>query len=128
MEEVTFLLKEPQTDIPKSQQKPTLVYMYFHFGYYKLKDNGKKKYIPLKYSSGMKILPYYWNDKPDYRAKQTKHFAHGNFNTRLDNIENSIIDIHWELLNQSIKPTPDTLRAILNESLEIGRASCRERV
>ena len=120
MEEVTFLLKEPQTDIPKSQQKPTLVYMFFHFGYYKLKDNGKKKYIPLKYSTGMKILPYYWNDKPDYRAKQTKHFAHGNFNTRLDNIENSIIDIHRELLNRSVKPTPDILRNELNRVLGKG--------
>ena len=120
MEEVTFLLKEPQTNIPKSQQKPTLVYMFFHFGYYKLKDNGKKKYIPLKYSTGMKILPNYWNDKPDYRAKQTKHFAYRNFNTRLDNIENSIIDLHRELLNRSVKPTPDILRNEFNRVLGKG--------
>jgi len=120
MEEVTFQLKAPQKDVPKSQQNPTLVYLFFHYGYSQQRADGTKNYIPLKYSTGMKILPYYWKGKPDYRAKHTEHFAHRNFNTRMDNIENSIIDIHRELLNQSIKPTPDTLRAKLNEALGKG--------
>ena len=88
MEEVTFLLKSPQAKISKSQQIPSLVYLFFHYGYSLERADGTKKCIPLKYSTGMKILPYYWKGNPDYRAKQTKHFAYANFNTRLDNIEN----------------------------------------
>ena len=120
MEKVIFKLKEPQANVSKNQQKPTLVYLFFHFGYYEHLSNGNKKYIPLKYSTGMKISPFYWNDKPDYRAKQTKHFAYKNFNTRLDIIENSIIDLHRELENKSVRPTPDILREELNMKLGKG--------
>lgn len=120
MEKVIFKLKEPQASIPKNQQKTTLVNLFFNFGYYEFKSNGDKKYIPLKYSTGMKILPSYWNDRPDYRAKQTKHFAYQNFNTRLDIIENSIVDLHRGLENKSIRPTPVVLREELNKALGKG--------
>ena len=119
MEKVIFKLKEPQAKISKNKQKPTLVYLFFHFGYYEFTNDKIKKYTPLKYSTGMKILPYYWNDKPTYRAKETKDFSFKNFNRRLDNIENAIIDIHRALQNDKIKPTPDLLRTGLNK--ELGR-------
>jgi len=110
MESVIFKLKEPQKGIPRNRQKPTLVYLFFHFGYYELQNNGRKKYIPLKYSTGMKILPYYWNDKPTYRAKQSQDFQYKNFNTKLNNIEGAILDLHRELENNGITPTPEKLR------------------
>ena len=34
----------------------------------------------------MSITPCYWNDSPEYRAKQTKEFAYDNFKTKLDNL------------------------------------------
>ncbi len=114
MENVIFKLKEPQTGVPKNNQEKTLVYLFFHFGFYEYLNNGIKRYKPLKYSTGLKILPYYWNDKPIYRAKQTKNFAYENFNTTLNNIENAIINLHRKLKNDGIIPTPEILRHELN--------------
>ena len=114
MENVIFKLKEPQANVHKNKQKKTLVYLFFHFGFYEYLNNGTKRYKPLKYSTGLKILPYYWNDKPIYRAKQTKNFSYENFNTTLSNIENAIIDLHRKLKNDRIIPTPEKLRHELN--------------
>lgn len=57
MENVIFKLKEPQINVPKNNQKKTLVYLFFHFGFYEYLNNGTKRYKPLKYSTGLKILP-----------------------------------------------------------------------
>ena len=114
MENVIFKLKEPQANVHKNKQKKTLVYLFFHFGFYEYLNNGTKRYKPLKYSTGLKILPYYWNDKPIYRAKQTRNFSYENFNTLLDNIENAIINFHRKLKNDRIIPTPEKLRHELN--------------
>jgi len=120
MENVIFKLKEPQTRIPKNRQKKTLVYLYFHFGFYEYLNDGTKRYKPLKYSTGLKILPYYWNDKPIYRAKQTKNFLYENFNTTLNNIESTIVDLHRKLRNDENIPTPEKLRYELNVLLGKG--------
>ena len=120
MENVIFKLKEPQTDVPKNNQEKTLVYLFFHFGFYEYLNNGIKRYKPLKYSTGLKILPYYWNDKPIYRAKQTKNFAYENFNTTINNIENAIINLHRKLKNDGIIPNPEKLRHELNILLRKG--------
>ena len=114
MENVIFKLKEPQANVPKNKQKKTLVYLFFHFGFYEYLNNGNKRYKPLKYSTGLKILPYYWNDKPIYRTKQTKNFAYEDFNTTLNNIENVIINLHRKLKNDGNTPTPEKLRHELN--------------
>ena len=106
MEKVIFKLKEPQSGIPKSNQNPTLVYMYFSFGYYELKNNGTKNYLPLKYSIGLKIIPYYWKDRPHYRAKETKEFAHDSFNRKLENLTNLVINLHRELENNGFSSRP----------------------
>lgn len=126
MESVIFKLKEPQKGIPKNKQKPTLVNLFFHFGYYELQNDGQKKYIPLKYSTGMKILPYYWNDKPTYRAKQSQDFQYKNFNTKLKNLEGAIIDLHRELENNGITPTPEHLREELK--LRLGKTVKQQRI
>jgi hypothetical protein len=116
MEKVIFKLKEPQKGIPKSKQKPTLVYMFFSFGYYKIQSNGIKNYLPLKYSTGLCITPFFWKDKPVYRAKETKEFAHESFNRKLENLKNLTIKLFRELENKGKKVTPDIMRDELNKA------------
>ena len=113
MPTVKFRLKEPNSD------KQTLVYLYFHFDYYEISEEGKKKYIPLKYSTGEKILPKYWNNSTDkQRAKNTRSFPeHSQFNQRLDDIETGIKNKYRELLINNIQPTPQILREELNVHL-----------
>lgn len=115
---IIFKLKEPQTGIKPSEQKETPVNMFFNFGYYESTSSGGKKYIPLKYATGLKIKPEYWKDKPTYRAMQTSKFEYKNFNTRLDNIEGAIKSIYLDFLNKKISPTPNQLRDKLDIELE----------
>ncbi len=67
MENVIFRLKDPQKGITPSKQKETLIFMYLSYGYFETSASGRKKYFPLKYSTGIKIKPSLWNDKPTYR-------------------------------------------------------------
>jgi integrase len=116
MEKVIFKLKEPQKGIQKSKQIPTLVYMFFTFGYYEVLNNGTKKYLPLKYSTGLKITPYFWKDKPDYRARETKEFDHVSFNRKLKSLENHAIKLHRDLESKGKIVTPDMMRDELNKA------------
>jgi hypothetical protein len=112
---IIFKLREPQHNVKTpSKQKASGVVMYFSFGYSELTVKGHKKYIPLKYSTEKSIKPQYWNDKPDYRAKQTKHFDYNTFNTGLDNLQNAAKKIHGELINKGINPTPENIRQALD--------------
>jgi integrase len=120
MEKVIFKLKEPQEGIQKNKQIPTLVYMFFTFGYYVVLNNGTKKYLPLKYSTGLKITPYFWKDKPDYRARETKEFEHESFNRKLQSLENLAIKLHRDLESKGKIVTPDMMRAELNKALGKG--------
>ena len=114
---VIFKLREPQKGISPAKQKETPIIMYFNFGYYEITSSGAKKYIPMKYGSGEKIFPYLWKDKPDYRAKQSSKFDHGNFNTRLDNLENLAKLKYREQVNKGIEITPRLLKDLLDEEL-----------
>ena len=115
---IIFKLKEPQPGVKPSEQKETPVNMFFNFGYYENTLLGGKKYIPLKYATGLKIKPEFWKDKPTYRAMQTSRFEYKNFNTRLDNIEGAIKNIYLDFLNRKISPTPHQLREKLDIELE----------
>ncbi len=116
MEKVIFKLKEPQKGVSKSRQVPTLVYMFFTFGYYEILNDGSKKYLPLKYSTGLKITPYFWKDKPDYRARETKEFDHLSFNRKLKSLENLAIKIHRDLEGKGKIVTPDLMRDEMNKA------------
>lgn len=95
-----FVLKEPKGD------KETLIYLLFSF-------KGKR----LKYSTGEKILPKFWNKK-NQRVKETSKFTqYPEFNTRLKNIDNAINNIYRKMLNDGIAPTPKSLRTELNKKL-----------
>lgn len=98
----TFVLKEPKS------LEPTLVYLVFRF------NN-----IKLKFSTGQKINPKFWNPKKDkQRAKETRLFpGYSEFNTLLDNLENCAHNHYRKLLNDKLVPTSDLLKIQLNKIL-----------
>ena len=103
MPSTTFVLKEPNS------KEPTLVYMLFWF------NN-----IKLKYSTGQKIKPKFWNSsKNKQRAKETRQFSgYAEFNTLLDNLEKAANNQFRTLLNDKKVPTPDLIRPALNKVLQ----------
>lgn len=99
MAKVKFVLKEPKSE------NETLVYMMFTF-------NNQR----LKYSTGEKIHPDYWNPASK-RAKETRYFPeYPEFNSSLDNLENRIKTIYRRLVNDGINPDIQILRTELDNS------------
>lgn len=94
MAKANFFLKEPNS------KDETLVYLFFSF-------NNKR----LKYSTGEKIKPTFWN--PDkQRAKETQKFKeYPEFNSRLDKMMGKSFDIYRRLLNDDIPITLQTLKS-----------------
>ena len=110
MAAVSFFLKD------LNSIKPTSIYLVFHFNYFEL-INGKKKFKILKYSTGDKILPEYW-DPSTHRVRQTNKFpGHKELNARLNTISAIVEDEYRKMFNDGLKPTPDTLRANLFKRL-----------
>ena len=116
---VIFKLKEPQPGVHPHKQKETSVNMYFNYGYYVITPEGKKKYTPLKFSSGESIKPCNWKDRPVYRAKQVKGFDYENFNVHLENIERAAKIVYRNEINAGRLPTPDQLRDLLKKELNM---------
>jgi len=115
---IIFKLKAPQENVKPSEQVETPVNLFFTFGYYENTASGTKKYIPLKYATGLKIKPVYWKDNPTYRSMQTGKFDYKNFNTRLDNIEGAIKKVYLDFVNNKINPSPHQLRDKLDIELD----------
>lgn len=108
---VTFTLKNPQKDVKESNQKNTLVYLNFSYGYYTVNSKTKaRKYKPLKYSTGIKVKPHQFHGKPTYRVKQNARTDVIGKNNELQKISNTIIDVYEELSKGGRMPTPDDLR------------------
>ena len=107
---ISFKLRDQQKGMPPAQQKETPVLMMVNFGYYETDNNGKKRYKPLKYATGEKIKPDFWNGN---RAKQTSKFEYQNFNTRLDNLEgfakSSILELKNKGENLSIQKVKELI-------------------
>lgn len=102
-----FVLKQPENkDKPKDQKRneKTLVFLLFWY------DNKK-----LKYSTGIKILPKYWN--PDLQqARVVREFKEAEeINTTLKNCNSHVNNIYRKLKNDGIVPT----NALLKEGLDI---------
>ena len=114
-ESVIFKLRKAQLNTSPSNQVATVVNMKFNFGYYEIKDGGKKEYIPLTYPTGVKIKPCFWNSKPLYRAKQTRHIDYITINTRLDNLEGMAKKAYRQMINEGIKPTPLDIKSAIDE-------------
>lgn len=114
MANVIFKLKNPQKGVKPSNQKESLIFMYFSYGYFETDLQGKKKYLPLKYSTGISVLPSLWNDKPTYRIKKTVKTAHEGYNTKLDKLEALIKELH----SAHKGANPSKLKELLNKSLK----------
>ncbi|RYZ84130.1 MAG: site-specific integrase, partial [Proteobacteria bacterium] len=100
MPQATFVLKEP------TSEEETLVYMLYRF-------NGAK----LKYSTGQKINPKYWNPQSQ-RAREVRGFKHQEFNGVLNNLQAEVNEAYRTLLNDRKAVTPDLLRVSLNVFLQ----------
>jgi len=114
-EKIVFKLKDPQKGVTPSNQKETLIFLIYNFGYFeqteKTPTNKKgKKYIPLKYSTGLSIKPCFWNSWPHCRAKQTSQFEYEDFNTSLDDFQNGAKKVYREMKNEGLKVTPESLK------------------
>ena len=101
-----FILKEPNS------KEETLIFLLFSFGNCRL-----------KYSTGEKINPKYWNPKKQ-RVKETAQFSeYPEFNARLNNIEAAIRNAYRKLLNDGQAPEPETLKKELNFTLRPNRGT-----
>lgn len=113
-----FKLHEPQHGIDEKHQKETYIHMFFSYGYFEnnsKKGDIKRKYIPLKYSTGKKIKPCYWKDRPFYRAKENSFNEAIMLNHRLDQIEEKINEIYREYEQNGLFPNPLQLKEKLDE-------------
>lgn len=109
MQNISFRLKEPQKGTTPANQRETLVYLFFSYGYYETDLQGNKKYLPLKYSTGLKIFPHWWTSEKN-KAKQSLKFDYQSFNNSLDklvatakNIQTQYGNIHPNKLRDYIK-------------------------
>lgn len=112
-----FKLHEPQHGIDESHQKETYIYMFFSYGYYENTDGAgnKRKYIPLKYSTGKKIKPNDWEDRPFYRAKKNAFEEAALLNRRLDMLEDEINRIYRDYEQKGLLPSPAQLKEKLDQ-------------
>ena len=116
MATVHFKLKDPKSD------SPSLIYLIFSFGYTKeIAETGKKKYIPLKYSTKLKVLPQYWNTETARVSEASGFETAREFNERLDEIELNIKDIYRKLVDRNFEVVPWVLSRELN--FRMGRKS-----
>ncbi len=109
MAKVKFYLKS-------SPNPEKSIFAKFHFKYSETDISGNKFFKFLKYSTGETINPKYWNDKTQ---RATNNFReHAEFNTRLNDIETAINDVHRRMLNDGEELTPETLKNSLIKHLE----------
>src|SRR5438046_9593008 len=106
MPQATFVLKEPSLE-DDNGKNPTLIYLFFTF-------SGNR----LKYSTGQKVAPKFWNTDKQ-RVKVVKDFKQAeSINHLLDKLQADVSDTHRTLLLEGITPTPEHLRARLNETVK----------
>lgn len=101
MPQARFVLKQPNAT------EKTLIYLFYNFDNYRL-----------KYSTGEKINPKYWNIKKQ-RAKETVQFReYPEFNQKLNNIETAVNNAYRKLENdKEANLTPELLKKTLNTEL-----------
>lgn len=100
MSKAKFVLKEPEA------KEDTLIYLFFNFNYQRL-----------KYSTGQKINPKYWNAE-DQCATNTKKFPElAELNSRLADLSALVLKLYRQLINEGTTPTPDKLRLALDLEL-----------
>ena len=114
MPQATFVLKNPDLENGNARN-PTLIYLFFTF--------NKSR---LKYSTGQKVPPKYWNFEKQ-RVKVVSAFRQAeSINMLLDSLEGDVSNCYRTLLLEGITPTPEHLRARLNESLKKEDSSTKD--
>lgn len=109
MPEARFVLKEPNSS------EKTLVNLFYNF-------NNQR----LKYSTGEKINPKFWNPKKQ-RAKENSQFPEfPEFNQRLNNIETAIQTCYRRLINDNKFVSPDLLRKELKKELNFDGLTAKQ--
>jgi len=106
MAEVNFFLKEP-----KKVKGESLIYLFLSY-------NNKR----LKYSTGEKINPDYWNFE-NQKAKETKKFPeYPEFNSRLKSLESKANTAYRRLLNDGLEPTNELLKKELDKTIRFAES------
>jgi integrase len=99
----------------KNAKTETAIYFLLNYGVYET-VSGKKKYLPLKYYTDESIHPEYWDVKAG-RVKNTKRFPqYPEFNARLDDIENTVLNILRRLQNDGVTPTNEIIKNELDRT------------
>ncbi|MCX6262791.1 MAG: site-specific integrase [Bacteroidia bacterium] len=105
MAEVNFFLKKPKI---KSE---TLVYLFLSY-------NNKR----IKYSTGEKINPVYWNFE-NQRAKETRKFPeYPEFNARLKSLESKANTAYRKILNDGSEPTNELIKKELDKTIRFAES------
>lgn len=101
MATTTLVLKEPNAN------NETLIYLIVRLG------NRR-----LKYSTGQKIHPKYWNGNKQ-RAKEQRQFPfYSEFNSLLSNYENCALNSYRRLINDREVPSLDRIKEMLDEQFK----------
>ena len=99
MPEVNFFLKKPKS------KEETLIYLFLSY------NNTR-----LKYSSGEKIKPVFW-DSENQKVKGTKKFPeYPEFNSRLKALETKAFDAYRKVLNDGFEPTNGLIKKELDKT------------
>ncbi len=106
MAKIKFYLREQKAE-------ETSIYFFLNYGAFEI-VNGKKKYKPLKYFITESIEPRFWDSK-EGRSIRKGFPQYAEFNTRLDNIENDVLNIIRRLTNDEIELTHETIRAEIDK-------------
>lgn len=112
MASIKFYLKNKNEEL-------TSLFMRVNYGAFELVE-GKKRYRPLKYYINESIEPKFWNIKEGRAFKRNSFPQHPEFNTRLENIENDVLNIIRRLQNDNIELTEATIREEIDKLLNKG--------
>jgi integrase len=101
MATATLVLKEPNSP------NDTLIYLIIRL------DNKR-----LKYSTGQKINPKYWNSTKQ-RVKEVRQYPnYPEFNTLLGNFENAALNAYRKILNDGGTPTLPKIKELLDQQFK----------
>ncbi len=105
MASLKYFLKNPDS------KTESLVNLIFQYGYFEIdQKSGRKKYKFLKFSTGEKINPNFWN-QGKCRARETQSYPqYPEFNERLGNLENTVFKVYRRLINDGGFPSPSKLK------------------
>jgi site-specific recombinase XerD len=105
MPEVNFFLKKPKS------KEETLIYLFLSY-------NNQR----LKYSTGEKIKPVYW-DSENQKVKGTKKFPeYPEFNSTLKSIEKKAFDAYRKVLNDGFEPSNGLIKKELDKAIRFSES------